>query len=154
MSVLATFAGRRLEALLLLAAIGMAISGYLTWVAFDAEAEAYCAGIGDCSTVQSSRYAELAGAPVALLGLGMYGALLLLVGARRHRAATAVSEAARAATFGLALSGALYSGYLTYIELFVIDAICAWCVASALVVTAMLALCLPDVRASGVSPSG
>ncbi len=136
---------------MLLAALGMAISGYLTWVAFDAEAEAFCSGIGDCSTVQSSNYARLARAPVALLGLGMYGALLLLAGARRYSVAVAVSEAARAATFGLALSGALYSVYLTYVELFVIDAICAWCVASALVVTAMLVLCVPDVRAPRAS---
>ncbi len=151
MSAFATFAGRRLDALVLLAVVGVAISGYLTWVAFDTEVEAFCSGIGDCSTVQSSRYAKLAGVPVALLGLGMYGALLLLVGARRRSVAVAASEAARAATFGLALSGALYSGYLTYVELFVIDAICAWCVASALVVTAMLVLCLPDVRAGGAS---
>ncbi len=151
MSAFATLAGRRLDSLVLLAALGVAISGYLTWVAFDAEVEAFCSGLGDCSTVQSSEYAKLAGAPVALLGLGMYGALLLLVGARLRSVAVAASEAARAATFGLVLSGALYSGYLTYVELFVIDAICAWCVASALVVTAMLVLCLPDVRARGAS---
>lgn len=149
MSALAPLAGRRLDALLLLAAVGLAVSGYLTWVAFDAGAEAFCSGVGDCATVQSPRYANVAGAPVALLGLGMYGTLLLLVAVRRRDGALG-----RAATFGLALSVALYSAYLTYVELFVIDAICAWCVASALIVMAMLALCLPDVRASGVSSRG
>jgi len=153
-SALAPLAGRRLDALLLLAAVGLAVSGYLTWVALDAGAEAFCSGVGDCATVQSSRYANVAGAPVALLGLGMYGTLLLLVAVRRRDGALGRSEAARAATFGLALSVALYSAYLTYVELFVIDAICAWCVASALIVMAMLALCLPDVRASGVSSRG
>ena len=49
-------------------------------------------------------------------------------------------------TFALALSGMLYSAYLTYLELLVIDAICASCVASAALLTAFFLLCLPDAR--------
>jgi uncharacterized membrane protein len=145
-TVAAVLRPSRLDAVLALAVAGAAISGYLTWVAFDHETEAFCSGVGDCATVQSSDYADLAGVPVALLGLGMYGALVIFVAARRWEWAPQLSEMTRAATFALALSGTLYSAYLTYVELFVIDAICPWCVASALVVTAILVLWLPDVR--------
>ena len=48
--------------------------------------------------------------------------------------------------FALAISGVLFSGYLTYVELFVIDAICIWCVASAALVSAIALLAAPDLR--------
>ena len=48
--------------------------------------------------------------------------------------------------FAVALAGALYSAYLTYLELFEIEAICAWCVASAAVVTLIALLSAPDLR--------
>jgi uncharacterized membrane protein len=112
-----------------LTALGVAIAGYLTYVHY-AGLEPVCAGGGGgCERVQSSEYAELAGVPVALLGLVGYvaiGVTLALPG-----------ELARLAGAGLALVGAGFSAYLTYLELFVIDAICQWCVASALVMLAL-----------------
>jgi uncharacterized membrane protein len=51
-----------------LAVAGLAVSGYLTWVHY-AELESFCSSISDCERVQSSDYAELAGIPVALLGV-------------------------------------------------------------------------------------
>ncbi len=135
---------RRLEVLIALSAIGVAIAVYLTWVALDANAEVACGPLGDCHTVQSSEYAEVAGVPVAALGLLMYMGLLGLVVARRvWRSAP---EALVPLTFALALSGMLYSAYLTWLELFVIDAICAWCVTSALLVTVIWVLTWPDLR--------
>ena len=101
--------------------------------------------MGDCHTVQSSEYSEIAGIPIALLGLGMYIAIAALVIGRRGG-----PQAVRALpllplwTFALAAAGTLYSVYLTYLELFVIDAICIWCVGSALVVTAIAVVCAPD----------
>ena len=53
----------RENVLLLLAVVGVGIGGYLAWVALDAESEAFCSGVGDCHTVQSSEYAEVAGIP-------------------------------------------------------------------------------------------
>lgn len=141
-------AARRLEALLALAVVGTAIAAYLTRVAFDEEFNAVCGPLGDCHAVQSSQYAEVAGAPVALLGLGMYALLLGLIGARlRWRESPTLPALLGPATFALSFGGAVYSAYLTYLELFVIDAICAWCVASACVVTAIWLLSLPDARA-------
>ena len=114
-----------------LAALGVAgavIAGYLTWVHY-AELSPYCVGGGGaCERVQSSPYAELAGVPVAVIGLGGYLAIL------------ASLAADRSVTVFLAFVGAGFSAYLTYLELAVIDAICQWCVASAIVMTAIAAV--------------
>jgi uncharacterized membrane protein len=112
-----------------LAAVGIAIAGYLTWVHY-ADIEPICAGGGGgCEKVQTSSYAELAGVPVAVIGLVGYLAILgsLLVPGEAGRMGGAV----------LALVGFGFSVYLTYLELFEIDAICQWCVASAVVMTAL-----------------
>ena len=97
--------------------------------------------------MQASRFATVAGAPVALLGLGLY---LALLGPRGWRAARgpAAPDAVPLALFGLALAGTLYSAYLTYLELFVIGALCPWCVASALLVAGLCALAVWDLAAS------
>ena len=145
---------RRRDALLALVVLGTVVAAYLSWVAVDSEQEPFCSGVGDCHTVQSSEFAEIAGVPIALLGLGMYLTLLALVAARRFwsgAAETGLDRPIASATFGVALSGALYSGYLTYLELFEIDAICAWCVASAVIVTLITVLSVPDLRVAGGS---
>ncbi|MEX1023161.1 MAG: vitamin K epoxide reductase family protein, partial [Dehalococcoidia bacterium] len=133
----------RLDALLALALTGTAIAAYLAYVAL-AGGEPFCSGAGDCGAVQSSEYADVAGVPVAVLGLAMYLVLLGLTAARRL---TSVDARLRLDvwTFAVALSGTLFSAYLTYLELFVIEAICAWCVASALVVTAIAVLSARDL---------
>jgi len=46
----------------------------------------------------------------------------------------------------VAVSGAVFSAYLTYVEFFVIDAVCPWCVASAIVIAALAVLTLADAR--------
>jgi uncharacterized membrane protein len=110
-----------------LALLGVAIAGYLTWVHY-AELEPFCVGGGAaCERVQSSRYADLAGVPVALLGLAGYLAIL--------GALALPGSAGRSATAFVALVGAGFSVYLTYVEVAVLEAICQWCVASAVVVT-------------------
>jgi uncharacterized membrane protein len=117
-------------AVLILAGIGVA--GYLTIIHY-AGIDPVCAGGSNgCHTVQASDYAELAGVPVALLGLIGYiglAATLLVPG-----------EPGRAAGMGLAIAGAGFSLYLTYLELFVIDAICQWCVASAVLMVTLAGL--------------
>ncbi len=121
---------RRLRiAAAVLALVGLGVAGYLTWVHY-ADLEPICAGgSGGCEKVQSSDYAELAGIPVALLGLIGYGAILasLMLPGDLGRFAGAV----------LSLAGFGFSAWLTYVELFEIDAICQWCVASAVIMTAL-----------------
>jgi uncharacterized membrane protein len=147
---------RRPDALLALAVLGTGVASYLSWVALNDDQEALCSGVGDCHTVQSSQYAEIGGVPIAVLGFGMYATLLGLVLARRlwrRLSAEPPPQSLASATFAVALSGALYSGYLTYLELFEIDAICEWCVTSAAIVTAIAVLCAPDLRvAAGSGP--
>jgi uncharacterized membrane protein len=111
-----------------LALAGAAISGYLTWVHY-AEVEPLCTGIGNCVRVQSSEYAQLAGVPVALVGLAGYLAVL---------ASLAVAgEPGRLLPAFLTLVGLGFSAFLTYVELAVIHAVCQWCVASSLVMAGL-----------------
>src|SRR4051812_15516973 len=118
---------RRLTAVLALAGIG--IAGYLTWVHYAGLEPVCVGGGGGCERVQSSRWAELAGVPVAVLGFAGYVAIL---------ASLALPEepGALVAAF-LSLVGFGFSAWLTYVELAKIDAVCQWCVASAVVMTAL-----------------
>src|SRR5206468_4282193 len=93
----------------------------------------FCAGGSHgCERVQSSTYAALGGIPVAVLGLAGYVGIAA--------ALLAPGELARLSAAALAVIGFGFSAYLTYLELFVIDAICQWCVTSAVLMTALLAL--------------
>jgi uncharacterized membrane protein len=121
---------RRLRiAIAVLALAGLGVAGYLTWVHY-ADLEPICAGgSGGCERVQTSDYAELAGVPVALLGVIGYVAILASL--------ALPGEAGRFAGALLALVGFGFSAWLTYVELFEIDAVCQWCVASAVFMTAL-----------------
>ena len=114
----------------LLAATGAGIAGYLLYERLTGGTIA--CSTGGCEQVQDSAYAEVAGVPVALLGLLAYLAIL----------ATSFSslELARAAGAAIALGGLAFSTYLVYVQIALIDALCQWCVASDLVLTALAAL--------------
>ena len=110
-----------------LALVGLGIAGYLTWVHYAGLQPICVGGGGGCEKVQSSRWAELAGIPVAVLGLGGYLAI---------RATLALpEELGRSAAAFVSLVGVGFSAWLTYVELAKIHAICQWCVASAIVMT-------------------
>jgi uncharacterized membrane protein len=112
---------RRLRVVVgVLAAAGVAVAAYLTYARYTDTAIA-CA-TGGCETVQNSRYAEVVGVPVALLGLGAYIAILASV--------FSTSELARAGAAALALAGAAFSAYLLYVQLVIIEALCQWCLVS------------------------
>ena len=93
---------------------------------------------GGCHTVQQSEYSELAGIPVAVLGLVAYATLLV--------AAILPGPLGRALGLFTAVVGVGFSAWLTYAELVLIDAVCAWCVSSAVLIT--LALILTAWRAA------
>jgi len=117
----------------ILAAAGIGVSGYLTYTHFADDSVACAVGHG-CQTVQQSEYAKLAGIPVALLGALLYVALL----------GSAATWAARdlwwsgLGAWSLSLTGVGYSAYLTYLEVNVIEAICFWCVTSAVLLAIAL----------------
>ncbi len=123
---------RRLRtAIAALATFGLGIATYLTVVRIQGHSPACVIG-GSCATVQSSRYATLAGIPVPVLGVVGYLALL----------ASAALPGVRGRLLGLlaGIVGMGFSWWLTYVELGIIDAICPWCVTSAIVVTVAAAL--------------
>ena len=104
-------------ATILVAALGLGIAGYLAVVHY-AGAAPVCALAHGCATVQASPYARLAGVPVALLGVIGYVGILA----------------------ALALGGFAFSAWLTYVEVVRLDAICVWCVGSALCMTLLAGL--------------
>jgi uncharacterized membrane protein len=121
---------RILAALLALAGIGVAT--YIAIAESGGGTPQCLVGGTGCETVAESRYSELAGINVAVIGI--FGYTLLLV------AALVPGDAGRFGGFLTALVGFGFSAYLTYLELFVIDAICQWCVVSAVLMTLSLAV--------------
>lgn len=119
---------------LALAAGGIVVSAYLTLVHY--RDDLLVCTTGGCHTVQKSPYAELYGIPVAILGLGMFLAMLALGLLRRFQPESA--ERITLITFALALAGTVFTLYLTYLELFVINAICQWCVLTAVLTWGLL----------------
>lgn len=116
---------------LLLSILGAGIAAYLTYTHFD-ESALVCA-VGDCGTVQTSKYATIGPAPIAILGLGMYIALALLAFSRMRGGLGVSFRQATVTSWAITLAGFAYALYLTYLEIWVIKAICQWCVASAIV---------------------
>jgi uncharacterized membrane protein len=118
----------------LLAAIGMGISLYMSYVEIT-QIEAICGPVGNCNAVQQSTYARLFGVlPVGVLGVVGYMLigitwLLQKLGPEKWRKGLALI------LWGMALAGVFFSIYLTFLEPFVIGATCAWCIASAIVIT-------------------
>jgi len=105
------------------ALIGLGVATYLT-IAHYSGGDVVCAIAHGCATVQKSDYAQLAGVPVALIGV--VGYLAILASLLRD------SEAWRTATAFLCIGGLGFSGWLTWVEVAELQAICIWCVASAI----------------------
>lgn len=115
-----------------LAVSGVAISAYLL-VVRETGGSLICS-TGGCETAQSSAYAEVLGVPVAALGLA--GFLVLLA------TALASGEWARLTQATVGVSAFLFAAYLLAVQLFVLDAICQWCLATDALTTAIAALAL------------
>ena len=126
-----------------LALAGLAIASYLLAVRLLGEAPA-CGPVRGCDTVAASEYATVLGVPVALFGVGFSIALM---------AASAIwwrrrDRRALYAAYGLGLLGVVAVAYLTYLELFVIEAICVWCVSYAVTIVSGLIVSIFAVRSA------
>lgn len=130
-------------ALAVVGLIGLAISVYLTWTKL-AGVLPLCGPSGGCETVESSEYSSVAGIPVAAFGIG-YSAAIVVVAAWWGRTR---DVRAGYAAYALSLTGVVVEAYLVYLELFVIHAICLWCVAYGITIVLGLALAIVIVRAS------
>ncbi len=121
----------------ILAVIGLAIAVYLSYVEVS-ETRAVCGPVGNCNAVQNSPYAKLFGIlPIAVMGMVGYIAIIVAWFFRRFGPAS-VKRLARLALWGMGIFSVLFSSYLTFLEPFVIGAICAYCLASAVIVTIIL----------------
>ncbi len=120
---------------------GIGVAGYLSYVETQ-EVAAVCGPVGDCNAVQNSPYATLFGIlPVGVLGL--LGYLGLLAAWLARKTLPKLEKAAAMAFLYMALFAVVFSLYLTYLEPFVIKAVCMWCITSAWLVTILLLLGLP-----------
>jgi uncharacterized membrane protein len=129
----------------LIALAGVGISLYLAYVESTGSL-AVCGPIGDCNAVQQSEYARLFGVlPVAALGVVGYGLMASIHIYRRNRIGRAAGRAGMV-LLALAFFGTLFSAYLTFLEAFVIGAVCAWCLTSAVLMIALLVLTVGETR--------
>lgn len=114
------------------AAFGIGVATYITIADSGGGSPVCLAGGSGCETVADSTYSHLLGANIAVFGIAGYALLLA--------AALLRGDTARMAGFGISLVGFGYSVFLTYLELFRIEAICEWCVASAILMTILFGL--------------
>jgi uncharacterized membrane protein len=103
--------------------------------------------VGSCETVNTSKWAKFLGLPVAGWGVAWYVATFALaIVSTQERFAE--SKTISLAMLFLTSTGLLFSVYLTWLELFVIRAICQWCVVSAILVLVMFILSVLDYRSA------
>ncbi len=113
---------------ILAAMAGIAISIYMTIFKLTDNA-AMCLGNGGCSVVNASSYSAINGIPLGVFGIIGFGAIALtLFLENRH---PLLRQYGNLLAMGMALAGTLYSAYLTYLEFYVIKAVCPFCISSA-----------------------
>ncbi len=128
-------AGRFGAGMTALSVAGLAIAAYLLAARIIGEVPA-CGPVKGCETVAASEFATLFGVPVALFGV-VFSVILVAACAVWWRRA---DRRALYASYGLGLAGIIAVAYLTYLEVFVIGAICVWCVSYAVTIVAGWAL--------------
>lgn len=107
-----------------LAIFGFVVSMYLTVVELAGDVPV-CGPLQGCEEVAGSEYAWIGPIPVAIFGalfsiaLGAIALAWWKTGDRRLLAII----------YGLSLAAVVFEGYLLFLQIFVIEAICVWCVA-------------------------
>jgi len=118
---------------------GLFVAGYLSYIEITQQ-EAVCGPVGDCNSVQQSKYATLFGfLPVGIFGLMGFVAILASWLVWRYGPET-IRKWAALAMWGMSIFGVLFMVYLTFLEPFVIGATCAWCIGSAIITTLIMLL--------------
>jgi uncharacterized membrane protein len=137
-------------ALSILALLGVCVALYMWAYAAGLTGPILCS-VGDCEAVQASEFSKIGGIPVAAFGAVGYLALLVtaLMGLRpglQH------SRLIPAILLVGGFAGVVFTGYLTYLEAYVIHAWCQWCVSSAIIMVVVFLVSLPELkRLRGVS---
>lgn len=125
---------RHRQTIALLALVGLFVALYLWLHALGFGGAIKCGASGGCEVVQTSQWAVFLGLPVAFYGVAGYFTLLA-VAILGLRPGALLERKWSVLLAGLASVGFLFTVYLTYVELFVIRAICRWCVGSAVIIT-------------------
>jgi uncharacterized membrane protein len=121
----------------ILAVAGLLVSIYMTIYKFT-DNEKMCIGSGGCSVVNSSRYSEVNGIPVAVLGVAGYSAILaVLLLERRNKF---LEQNGTMVFFGLSITGFLFTVWLIYVEIALIKALCPFCLTSQALMTVIFIL--------------
>ncbi|MDQ7839956.1 MAG: vitamin K epoxide reductase family protein [bacterium] len=126
------------------AVAGIAVSGYLL-ISYARNIAPVCLA-GPCAEVATSSYARFLGIPNAALGLTLYVAVAFVAIVAASRAS--VRSWASPVLFGLAVFGATFSAYLTWLQVAVLQAVCAWCALSAGLWVVLLVLSIVIARRS------
>lgn len=117
---------------IVLAILGLLVAAYMTIYKITAN-DSMCLGSGDCSIVNASRYSEVYGIPVALIGMLGYAAILGIHWLERRNEFFEANGSML--FFGIALLGFLFTLWLIYVEIALIKAICPFCLASQFIMT-------------------
>jgi len=120
------------RASLALVIIGLLVSIYMTIYKVTSN-DSLCLGSGDCATVNGSRYSEVHGLPVAVIGILGYAAMLAVHGFERRN--SFFKENGTLLIFGMALTGFIFTVWLVYVEVALLKAICPFCVTSQVAMT-------------------
>jgi uncharacterized membrane protein len=130
---------RLVAAISLLSFAGLVDSGYLVYLKIQLSRQGLGCSFGGCDVVNQSQFATLLGVPVALWGFISY-ALLLAISLLLYDATGVVRRRLLIAVAVLSGWGVAFSAYLTAVEIFILDAICPFCVVSALLISAVFFL--------------
>ena len=134
---------RKIWLIYILTILGSLDSLYLTWTKL-VGIDANCTGIGKCGVVNASSWSTIAGIPIAFLGLVMYvviGGLTII-----EQRNPSLRETSRLAVFGLSLFGFVYSMWLTYVEIAIIEEICIYCLGSAVIIAFIFVISILRIR--------
>ncbi|HJU69754.1 MAG TPA: vitamin K epoxide reductase family protein [Gemmatimonadaceae bacterium] len=129
-----------------LSLVGILIALYLTLYKLGVIGDLSCT-LGSCETVNTSKWATFLGLPVAAWGLAAYVALFALSTAGTADR-YAGSQTISVLLVAISAWSVLFSAWLTYLELFVIHAICIWCVTSAVILVAILVVSVADLKSA------
>jgi uncharacterized membrane protein len=110
-----------------LSILGLLVSIYMTIYKITSN-DSMCLGSGDCSAVNSSKYSEVNGIPVAVFGMIGYLAILAVLYFENKNGF--FKQNGTLMIFGMALTGFLFTVWLIYVELVLLKAICPFCVTS------------------------
>lgn len=122
---------------------GFWVSCYLLW-AHLTNHQVFCGNSISCDLVLKSHYSTIAGIPVTFFGMLTYLILLIITLLRGH-VGKYFDTNIRITTYGISLTGFLYSGYLSYIQMFVLNATCIWCLTSMILITFIFIITIQDI---------